>query len=72
VSGKKRIHKGLEIRPPPLRQRITDLPVFIDAFPRELGSYRRETLVQTLLKSFNFVILEVEIVTWSLARGALV
>jgi hypothetical protein len=71
VSGEKRIHEGLEIRPPPLRKRITDLPVFIDAFPRELGSHRRQTLVQSLLESFNLVILEVKIITWSLAREAL-
>jgi hypothetical protein len=33
-----------------------------------LGSHRRQALVQSLLEPFNLVILEVKIVTWSLAR----
>jgi hypothetical protein len=57
-----RVHERLEIRPPPLRQRIADLPFFIDALAAKLRAHRRQPLVQPLLESFYFVILRLEVV----------
>lgn len=45
MSRKERIHESLEIRPPPLRERITDLPILVHALTRELRSDRSQTLV---------------------------
>lgn len=36
MSRQERVHKRLEIRPPPLRQRIANFPVLVDTFAGKL------------------------------------
>lgn len=63
MSRQERVHERLEIGPPPLRDRIANLPVLVDAFAGELRSHRRQTLVEALLETVDFFVLEVEVVT---------
>ena len=58
-----RVHEGLEIWPPPLRQCVTNLPLVVDAFASELRAYRRKALVQPGLEAFDLVILGAQIVS---------
>ena len=62
MSREERVHERLEVRPPPLRQRVTDLPVFVNAFARELRADGGETLVEPFLEALDFVVFEVEVV----------
>jgi hypothetical protein len=50
------IHKRLEIRAPPLRKRIADLPLIINALTRELRAHRSKPLIQPRLEALNLVI----------------
>lgn len=59
------VHEGLEIRPPPLRQRIADLPVLVDPFAGELRAHGRQSFIQTHLKAVNFVVCGLDIIPWS-------
>ena len=59
------IHERLEIRPPPLRKRIRNLPFIVDALAGELGPGWRQALVETGFEAFDFVFIGVEVVTWS-------
>lgn len=60
-----RVHERLEVRTPPLRERISNLPLVVDAFTRELGAHRRQSLAQTRLETLNLVIFWFEIVSRS-------
>ena len=63
------VHEGLEIRPPPLRQRITNLPLLIDALATKLCAYRRQSLIQPHLEAFDLVILRLQVVAGQLEEG---
>lgn len=62
------IHEGFEIRSPPLRQRIADLPFIVDSLAGELASDGGETLVEPELEAFDFVIFGLEVIAWSRER----
>ena len=64
MSGEERVHESLEIRTPPLRESITNLPGFVDTFARELRADRSETFVEALLKAVDFFIFIIEVVAW--------
>ena len=59
MPRQKGVHERLEIRPPPLRKRITDLPILVDTLARELRSDRCKTLIQPLLESIDLLVLVV-------------
>lgn len=59
------IHERLEIRPPPLRQRIPNLPFVIDPFAGELAPDGGEAFVQAEFEAFDFVVFGLEVVAWS-------
>ncbi len=69
MRGNKRVHKRLEIRPPPLRKRIPNLPLLIDALSRELIARGSQPLVQPHLEPLHLVILGLEIVARQLEEG---
>lgn len=66
MRGKKGIHERFEIRPPPLRQRIPNLPFsIIDPFAGELGADGREAFIEAELKAFDFIVFGLKVVSWS-------
>lgn len=65
MRRQERIHEGLEIRPPPLRQRVPNLPFVIDALAGELGADGSQAFVQSELKAFDFVVFGLEVISWS-------
>lgn len=65
----KRVHERLEIWPPPLRQRLANLPLALCAYARELIAHRRESLVQSGLETFDLFVLGSQIITWQLKKG---
>ena len=65
----KRVHKRLEIRPPPLRQRVRNLPFIIHALPRELAANWRQSLIQPVLEPINFGLMRVQVVAGELEEG---
>lgn len=69
MRGDERVHEGLEIGSPPLRQRITDLPLFIDTLTTELRTNWSQALIQSHLEAFNLVILGVQVVSRQLEEG---
>ena len=64
----KRIHERLKVRPPPLRKRIPNLPLVVDALARKLRADRRKALVQPRLEALDLVDLSVEVVAGSVFR----
>lgn len=67
MSRQKRVHERLEIRPPPLRQRIANLPIVVHALPAKLRSHRREPLIQPFLEPVFFLVFMVQVVAWSVS-----
>lgn len=63
------VHERLEIRSPPLRQRISNLPILIDALTTELSTHGRKPLIQSHLEPFDLLILGLQIVTRELEEG---
>ena len=59
------IHERLEIRSPPLRDRVCNLPLIIDTFTRELSPRRRQALIEARFETFNLVFIGVEVIPWS-------
>ena len=68
VRGQERVHERLEVRPPPLRQRIAHLPLVVDGLAAELGPDGREAFVETRLESGDLFVLRKEVIAWSV-RG---
>lgn len=62
MGGDEGVHEGLEVGSPPLRKRVADLPLVIDALARELCSDWRKALVQPRLEAFDLIVLGAEIV----------
>lgn len=69
MSGNEWVHERLEIRSPPLTQRIANDPLIIDAFARELASHRGKTLVQPLLEALGLLIVRLQVVPRKLEEG---
>jgi hypothetical protein len=63
-----RVHEGLKVGPPPLRQCIADYPLVVYAFACKLCADWCEALVQPRLESLNLVILSTEVVAGSEGR----
>lgn len=61
----KGVHECLEVRPPPLRKCITNLPLIVDAFAGKLISYRCQTFVEAKLEPFDLIVFALEVVAWS-------
>ena len=59
------IHERFEIGPPPLSERVCNLPLIIDTLARELGPRRRQALVETRFEAFDLVIIGLEVIAWS-------
>lgn len=65
MRREERVHEGLEVGPPPLREGVADLPFVVDTFPAKLGSDRSKTLVQPGYEAGDFVVFRLEVVAWS-------
>ena len=65
MCGQKRVHERFEIRAPPLRERVADLPFVVGVVAGELRPDGREALVQTDLEARDFVVVGLEVVAWS-------
>lgn len=62
VRRQEGIHEGFEIGPPPLGQRVADLPFVVDALARKLAADGRQTLVESELEAFDLVVFCLQIV----------
>lgn len=65
MSRQKRVHESLKIRPPPLRQCISDLPVLVYSLARKLRPHGRKALIQPPLETLDFVIIVEEVIAGS-------
>lgn len=65
MARQERVHERLEVRPPPLRQRVANLPVLVDALAGELRADGRQALVEARLEAGYFVVVVVEVVAGS-------
>lgn len=65
MRRQKRIHERFEIRSPPLRERIPNLPFIIDAFAGELVADGGEALVETRFEAGDFFVSVEKVVAWS-------
>lgn len=61
-----RIHEGLEVGAPPLREGVADLPLVVDTFARELRAYRRKALVQPRLEALDLLNVGCQVITGSI------
>ena len=59
------IHERFEIGPPPLSERVCNLPLIIDTLARELSPRWRQALVETRFEAFDLVIIGLEVIAWS-------
>lgn len=64
-----RVHESLEIRSPPLRQRITNLPLLINTLATELCTNRSQSLIQSHLEPVYLVIFGLEVVSRQLEES---
>ena len=62
MRGDEGVHERLEVRAPPLRQCIADLPLIVDAFTTELRANGCQALVQAGLEAFDLVVFCAEVV----------
>ena len=65
MSRVKWIHERFEIGPPPLSERVCNLPLIIDTLARELGPRWRQPLVETRFEAFDLFIIGLEVVARS-------
>ena len=61
------VHERLEVGPPPLRKRIANAPLVIDALARELRADGRQALVQPRLEALNLVVFGLQVVARSVS-----
>lgn len=69
MRGDERVHERLEIRAPPLRQRVADLPLVVDALAGKLRADGRQALVEARLEALDLVVLGAQIVPRQLEEG---
>jgi hypothetical protein len=62
MRGDEGVHEGLEVRPPPLRKCVANLPFVGDALASELRADGCKALVQPILEALNLVVLGAEVV----------
>ena len=62
VRRQEGVHEGLEVGPPPLRERVADLPLLVDGVAAELVADGREPLVQPRLEALDLVVRRVQVV----------
>jgi hypothetical protein len=60
-----RVHEGLEIGSPPLRQCVANLPLVVNALACELRANWCEALVQPRLEAFDLVVFGAEVIARS-------
>lgn len=65
MRGYEWVHECLEIRTPPLRKSIANLPLVVDALAGELGADRCQPFVQPGLEALDLVVLCAEVVARS-------
>jgi hypothetical protein len=65
-----RIHEGLEVWPPPLRERVSDLPFVVDALASELCTDGRKALIKPSLEAFDLVVFGSEVVAGAIWTSA--
>ena len=56
-----RVHERLEIRPPPLCERVANLPLVVDTLARELAADGGEAFVQPVLEALQLAFVVVEV-----------
>jgi hypothetical protein len=66
MRGDEGVHERLKVGPPPLRERIANAPLVVDAFARELRADRRQALVQPRLEAFNLIVFGFQVVARSM------
>ena len=59
------IHERFKVGPPPLCERVGNLPLIIDTLARELSPRRRQALVETRFEAFDLFIIGLEVIAWS-------
>jgi len=62
------VHKGLEVRPPPLRKAVSNLPI-PSLLPLADTAHGREPLVQPRLEALDLVVLGSQVVAGELEEG---
>jgi hypothetical protein len=65
VRGDERVHECLEVRSPPLRERVADLPLIVDTLACELCANWCKTLIEPSLKALDLVVFSAQVVAWS-------
>lgn len=70
MRGDEWVHEGLEVGSPPLRKRITDLPLVVHTLARELAANRSEALVQARFEPFKLAFVVVEVVSRAVRGSA--
>lgn len=65
MGWQKGVHERLEVRPPPLRKGIANLPFVVHTVTGELVARRCKSLVQSLLEPGDFVVGRLEVIAWS-------
>jgi hypothetical protein len=56
VGRNKRVHEGLEVGPPPLRECIANVPIIVDTFASKLRSYWSQSFVQPSLEAIDLIV----------------
>ena len=57
------VHESLEIGTPPLRERVANLPLIVDAFAGELRAYGRKAFVQPRFEALDLLDIGSQIVS---------
>ena len=70
VRGQEGVHEGLEVGPPPLRQRVAHRPLVVDGLAAELVADWGEALVQSRLEPPDLVVFGPEVVARSVIDGS--
>lgn len=64
------IHESLEVGSPPLRKRVTDLPLVVHTLARELAADRSKALVQAGFETFKLAFVVVKVVARAVCGSA--
>jgi hypothetical protein len=65
MGRNERVHEGLKVWSPPLRESVANIPIVIDTFSTELRSYGSQSFVEAFLEAFNLVVFRLQIISWS-------
>lgn len=64
------IHESLEVGSPPLRKRVTNLPLVVHTLARELAADGGEALVQTGFETFKLAFVVMKVVARTIRGSA--